>query len=101
MGLKLKDDFTQVIEFTTAVLLSFAGWIGRTALFYGYYSGTFKFEFGGVTFDFPSSFFFVMLSILLVNMLAVMLKAAQAVKVANDTRTHELADYQTAEFIFR
>ena len=73
----------------------------RTPLFYGYYSGTYKFVLGGIPFDFPSSFFFVMVSILFVNMFAVMLKAAEAVKVETDNRTNEMADYQTSEFIFR
>ena len=81
--------------------LSPTGWVGRTPLFYGYYSGTYAFELGGITFDFPSSFFFVMVSILFVNMFAVMLKAAEAVKVETDNRTNEMADYQTSEFIFR
>ena len=79
-----------------------SGWIERQALFYGYYSGTFVFEIiDGVVFDFPLAYFLVMVSVLLFNVVTVTLAAATAFKVDGDAQTDELADYRTAEFVFR
>ena len=46
--------------------------------FYGYYSGTFSFDFGGWSFDFPLSYFLVMEGILLVNLVAVVYSSAKS-----------------------
>ena len=55
----------------------------------------------GVVFDFPLAYFLVMVSVLLFNVVTVTLAAATAFKVDGDAQTDELADYRTAEFVFR
>ena len=46
--------------------------------FYGYYSGTFGFEIGRFTFDFPLSYFLVMQGVFLVNLVAVVYSSAKS-----------------------
>ena len=48
--------------------------------FYGYYNGTFSFEFDHVTFDYPLAFFLVMASILLINMVAIIIISVSSMK---------------------
>ena len=54
-----------------------------------------------MVFDFPLAYFLVMISVLLFNVVTVTLAAATAFKVDGDAQTDELADYKTAEFVFR
>jgi hypothetical protein len=37
-------------------------WMSVTSFFYGFYDGTYVFEYGNVTIDFPLAYFLVMLS---------------------------------------
>ena len=48
--------------------------------FYGYYNGTFSFEFDHVTFDYPLAFFLVMASILFINMAAIIIISVSSMK---------------------
>ena len=51
-----------------------------SVFFYGYYNGTFSFEFEHVTFDYPLAFFLVMASILLINMAVIIITSVSSMK---------------------
>ena len=51
-----------------------------SVFFYGYYNGTFVFEFDNLTFDYPLSFFLVMASIFLVNMAVIIIMSVSSMK---------------------
>ena len=51
-----------------------------SVFFYGYYNGTFEFEFDHVTFDYPLAYFLVMTSILLLNMAAIIIVSVSSMK---------------------
>ncbi len=63
-----------------ADLLQGTGFMEYSPFYYGYYSGTFQFEFGtgGATFDFPLAYFLVMLAVFLVNLVAVVYSSAKS-----------------------
>ena len=55
----------------------------NTAVFYGYYTGTFVFEFvGGMKFDFPMSYFLVIFFVYLVNLCWVVFTSTKSTKDA-------------------
>ena len=95
-------DFTDLesVKHFFSMVTQGTGWMANTALFYGYYSGTFVFEFNGVSFDFPLAFFTVMLAIFVVNCLAVTFAAAKAFKVDNDVSYDEMHDVQTMDLVY-
>ena len=51
-----------------------------SVFFYGYYNGTFEFQFDHVTFDYPLAYFLVMTSILLLNMAAIIIVSVSSMK---------------------
>ena len=59
-------------------LFAGTGWMEATPMFYGYYDGTYTFEFEGVSFDFPLAFFLVILVIMMVNLLLIVISSAKS-----------------------
>ena len=49
-----------------------------TPMFYGYYDGTYQFEFNDVIFDFPLAFFLVILVIMMVNLVIIVISSAKS-----------------------
>ncbi len=55
-----------------------------SAFFYGFYDGTFNFVFSnGATFDYPLAYFLVMLSVFIVNLVAVVYASAKSFHVSS------------------
>jgi hypothetical protein len=47
-------------------------------MFYGYYDGTYSFNFNGYSYDFPLAFFLVMLCIMIVNLIVIVVSSAKS-----------------------
>eukprot|EP00095_Tigriopus_kingsejongensis_P004414 maker-scaffold654_size118352-snap-gene-0.10 protein:Tk04414 transcript:maker-scaffold654_size118352-snap-gene-0.10-mRNA-1 annotation:"hypothetical protein BRAFLDRAFT_199751" len=79
-------------------LLQGTNWMENTALFYGYYSGTFKFDLNGVTFDFPLAYILVMVAVYVINLLAVVFASAKSVH--SNYKTIGSASFEFSHLIF-
>ena len=67
------------LDYITPILTG-SDWMENTYMFYGYYKGTFVFEFESVTFDFPLAYFLVMVAIFLLNLTLVVFSSASSIK---------------------
>ena len=65
-------------------------------MYYGYYSGTYSFDFNNVTYEFPLAYFLVMFAIFLRNLWFVISSFS---KIA-ETETSELSQAPLSELIF-
>ena len=75
----LSDD-SSFIDYITPILTA-SDWMEYSYLFYGYYKGTFEFEFNNnVKFDFPLAYFLVIFSIFLLNLSVVVFSSASSIK---------------------
>ena len=73
-----------------------SGWIYFVPVFYGYYSGTYSFQFHNVVYEFPLAYFLVMFTIFFVNLLYVISSFS---KIA-ESETSELSQAPLSELIF-
>ena len=64
-------------------LLLGTGWIEDSELFYGHYSGTFVFQFGSASFDFPLAYFLVMIFLLILNLAAIVVASSRSFFIGN------------------
>ena len=67
------------LDYITPILTG-SDWMENTYMFYGYYKGTFVFEFKSVMFDFPLAYFLVMVAIFLLNLTLVVFSSASSIK---------------------
>ena len=65
-------------------------------MFYGYFSGTYSFEFHSVVYEFPLAYFLVMLTIFVINLMFVISSFS---KIA-ESETSELSQAPLSELIF-
>ena len=74
----INEDST-FLDYITPILTG-SDWMENTYMFYGYYKGTFVFEFKSVMFDFPLAYFLVMVAIFLLNLTLVVFSSASSIK---------------------
>ena len=73
-----------------------SGWVYSLPVYYGYYSGTYSFQFHNVVYEFPLAYFLVMFAIFFVNLLYVISSFS---KIA-ESETLELSQAPLSELIF-
>ena len=73
--------------------------MASSPLFYGYYEGTYTFEFNSGPYQFPLAYFLVYFAIFVINMCAVIASFAKAFRT-EATETNELSQAPTSELIF-
>ena len=73
-----------------------SGWLYLAPVFYGYYSGTYSFEFHNVLYEFPLAYFLVMFAIFIINLLFVISSFS---KIA-ESETSDISQAPLSELIF-
>ena len=74
----INEDST-FLDYVTPILTG-SDWMESIPMFYGYYKGTYVFEFKNIKFDFPLAYFLVMVVIFLLNLCTVVFSSASSIK---------------------